>query len=213
MRQNNNNNKRLAVRKRNNVQVIQQKPRVSSPRRSIQLKVHPFERYGDYTTYTSNAGGQIAAVHVLNPNALSDWSDFQGVYSAVQILYMEVFLTPLSLSGGITYLYGDINSSSVPTITSMRSVNSGQYQNSQLNATTRQYNGIYNTGLRVRVPYPKMIENDNVNLYFKWQPTGGPIQPVWFKLYTDAANCGSPAAATLLWSVRVCYHFLLRLQT
>jgi len=208
-----NNKPRTIVRKNEKSQRVRKQLIVSPQNVPANRKIKPEYRLGDYSVYTSSAGGSLAISHILNPQQLSDWSSWAALYASVKVMYFDVFLMPLSHSTGCSYTYADLQLAAVPTITSIRSQESDQYSNDQINAGLVRCKGFRTYGYKIRVPYTSNVENASIGLYFKWQPTGGPVQPLWFKIYTDAANCNAPASANIMWGIRVGYRYDLREQT
>lgn len=131
--------------------------------------------------------GLIAFAQQLQAAQITGFaSRFASTFDEYRILGANVRITPMSASVGVSKLWFDEKSTSAPTANEAQERTSVPLANTNAMASSRRT-------MRWRA-------RDLLDLEYTATSVTN-VTPVTFKLYTDVATWGAPAAATVLWLV------------
>lgn len=144
------------------------------------------------TTVTT---GVIAYAQPISQGAIAGFSTrFGSTFDEYRIVGVDVRLTPLAASTGVSKVWFDEKSTSAPTSNESQERTSNPLANSNANARS------------VRVF--RWRARDLVDL--QYTAIGTSVTPVTFKLYTDNTSWGAPTAVTALWVLEPIFYIEFR---
>jgi len=144
------------------------------------------------TTVTTGVIASNIGVDVANIVGFS--SRFGSTFDEYRILGVDVKVTPVSASQGVTKFWFDEKNQSAPT----------------LNEAEERY----------CIPLPNTNASPKAARVFRWRARdlldleytaiGTSFSPVCFKLYTDSTSFGAPVVVTPLWLIEIMHHIEFR---
>jgi len=137
------------------------------------------------TTVTT---GVISALAAVSTGAITSFAArFGSTFDEYRILGANLRITPVAASTGVSKLWFDEKSNAAASLVDSQERNSLSLANTNAMSKSQHV-------MRWRA-------RDLLDL--EYSPIGTVTTPVYWKLYTDTANWGAPAAVTPLWLVEV----------
>jgi hypothetical protein len=134
------------------------------------------------TTITS---GVIAFDYPVQTGNIANWaSRFAGTFDEYRILGCTIRVRPVGSSTGVSAMWFDEKVASAPTLTEAQERNLSLFSNS--NAAAKSFVTM------------RWNARDLLDLQYS-AVSATTVTPVTFKIYTDTANYGAPAAVTAVW--------------
>jgi hypothetical protein len=144
------------------------------------------------TTVTT---GVIANTYQMSTAGIESFAArFGSTFDEYRILRVDVRVRPVNAASGVSAMFFDEKSTSAPTLADAGEKTLSLFPNT---------NSAQRTQIMMRWRARDLLD-------LQYTAIGASATPVTFKIYTDTANFGAPAAVTPVWLVEPLFHFEFR---